>query len=70
MTLAAYMAPESRIVVVDYDRNLAGNPHQNDPTLMLSQEEVTAWMAAAGYRLTEEFDLFEEKFFAVYSRGN
>jgi ubiquinone/menaquinone biosynthesis C-methylase UbiE len=70
MTLAGYMAPESRIVVVDYDRNLEGNPHQSDPTLMISQEEVTAWMAAAGYRLTESFDLFEEKFFVVYRRGN
>jgi precorrin-6B methylase 2 len=68
LTLAGYMAPESRMVVVDYDRNLAGNPHQNDPTLMISLEEVTAWMAAAGYRPIEEFDLFEEKFFVVYAR--
>lgn len=69
LTLAGYMAPASRIVVVDYDRNLPGNPHQNDPTLMISQEEVATWMAAAGYQPTEEFDLFEEKFFIVYTRG-
>jgi 2-polyprenyl-3-methyl-5-hydroxy-6-metoxy-1,4-benzoquinol methylase len=69
-TLAGYMAPASRIVVVDYDRSLPGNPHQSDPTLMITQEEVNGWMAAAGFTLTEEFDLFEEKFFAVYTRGS
>jgi hypothetical protein len=29
---------------------------------------VTEWMDAAGYELTQEFDLFEEKFFVVYTK--
>jgi ubiquinone/menaquinone biosynthesis C-methylase UbiE len=70
LAVASYMAPQSRMVVVDYDRNIPGNPHQNDPTLMISEEEVNAWMAAAGFMPRERFNLFEEKFFVVYQRGN
>jgi ubiquinone/menaquinone biosynthesis C-methylase UbiE len=68
--LAQYMAPSSRIVVVDYRREHPANPHQNDPTMMIAEAEVTEWMAAAGFLRVESFDLFEEKFFTVYRRGN
>jgi predicted RNA methylase len=67
--LAGYMAPASRIVVVDYDRSHPATPHQNEPEMLISQDEVTAWMAAAGFRPVQEFELFEEKFFVVYGRN-
>jgi ubiquinone/menaquinone biosynthesis C-methylase UbiE len=69
-TLAQYMAPGSRIVVVDYKREHSANPHQSDPTMMIAEAEVTEWMAAVGFRRAESFDVFEEKFFTVYRRGN
>jgi precorrin-6B methylase 2 len=69
-TLVGYMAPGSRIIVVDYHRDHPLTPHQNEPEMLISQDEVTAWMAAAGFRLTREFDLFEEKFFVEYTREN
>jgi hypothetical protein len=29
---------------------------------------VRDWMGVAGYDLTQEFDLFEEKFFVVFTK--
>lgn len=67
-TLAGYMAPEGRIVIVDYHANHPATPHQNDPEMLITLDEVSAWMAEVGFRLDEEFDLFEEKFFVAYRR--
>jgi len=68
-TLATYMTDGGRIVVVDYHRDHPSTPHQDDPSMLIRLEEVSEWMAAVGFQLTEEFDLFEEKFFVVYTRG-
>lgn len=67
-TLAAYMADDARIVIVDYHGSHPATPHQNDPAMLISLDEVHDWMARAGFRLEREFDLFEEKFFVVYRR--
>ena len=69
-TLATYLADAGRIVVVDYHRDHPSTPHQDDPSMLIRLEEVNEWMAAVGFQLTEEFDLFEEKFFVVYTRAN
>jgi len=68
MTVASYMAPGSRIVVVDYDMNKAGVPHGNQPEMLISPEQVAEWMANAGFEVTREIDLFEEKFFVIYTK--
>ncbi len=66
--LAKYMAPGGRIVVVDYDKNKPGNPHANQPELLIGPEDVRQWMAAAGFEPTREVHMFEEKFFVIYTK--
>jgi cyclopropane fatty-acyl-phospholipid synthase-like methyltransferase len=66
--LAAYMAPGSRIAVVDFDANHPSSPHQDDPTMLLTPAQVDGWMEAAGFERSEEVDLFEEKFFVIYTK--
>ncbi len=67
-TTARYLAPGSRIVVVDYHGDHPRAPHGGQPELLITLAEVTEWMAAAGYDMTQEFDLFEEKFFVVFTK--
>jgi cyclopropane fatty-acyl-phospholipid synthase-like methyltransferase len=66
--LAQYMAVGSRIVVVDYDMNVDGVPHSNQPEMLISPDQVAGWMRAAGFEPTREIDMFEDKFFVVYTK--
>ena len=68
MTVASYMAPGSRMVVVDYDMNQPRVPHGNQPEMLISPEQVAGWMANAGFVVSRELDLFEEKFFVIYTK--
>ncbi len=56
------------MVVVDYDMNKPGVPHGNQPEMLISPQQVAEWMAAAGFEVTREIDLFEEKFFVVFTK--
>jgi SAM-dependent methyltransferase len=67
-TTARYMAPGSRIVVVDYHGGHPRAPHRNQPEMLITLEQVRDWMGVAGYDMTQEFDLFEEKFFVVFTK--
>lgn len=60
--LACYLKPDGRIVVID---RIEGHP--DEPEMQMSLKEVQQWMAAEGFHLSEEFDLFENKFFAVFA---
>lgn len=65
--LARYVKPAGRVVVIDY----AGDqgPHRDQPELQITKAQVGAWLTDAGFRLSEEhFDVFDDKFFVVYSR--
>jgi ubiquinone/menaquinone biosynthesis C-methylase UbiE len=64
--LARYVSPKGRIVVVDFHPERG--PHRDDPTLQTSKEQTEAWMAAVGFKPVEEFQLFDDKWFVVYSR--
>jgi ubiquinone/menaquinone biosynthesis C-methylase UbiE len=66
--LAKYMGPGSRIVVVDYDKNKPGNPHANQPEMLIGPEDVQGWMAAAGFEPSRQVSMFEEKFFVIYTK--
>lgn len=66
--LAAYMASESRIVVVDYDMNVEGVPHSNDPAMLIGPEQVNGWMENIGFEVDEVVDMFDDKFYIIYSR--
>jgi len=65
---ASYLKPGGRIVVVDYDKNLPGNPHANQPEMLISPEEVDGWMQAAGLRLTRRVEMFQDKFYVIYAK--
>jgi ubiquinone/menaquinone biosynthesis C-methylase UbiE len=64
--VARYVKPSGRIVVIDLKPEQS--PHKDQPNLIVSEDQVTAWMAAAGFNKVEKADLFPEKFFLVYTR--
>ena len=65
---AKYMGPGSRVVVVDYHGDRPGAPHSGQPELLITLQQVREWMGAAGFDMTQEFDLFDEKFFVVFTK--
>ena len=62
------MGPGSRIVVVDYDKNVPGVPHSDQPAMLIGPDEVAGWMSAAGFDETLEIEMFADKFFVVYTK--
>jgi tRNA A58 N-methylase Trm61 len=67
-TLATYMPSGSRIVVVDYNGDVPGVPHANQPEMLIRPAEVARWMDAAGFSVTREIDMFDDKFFVIYTK--
>jgi cyclopropane fatty-acyl-phospholipid synthase-like methyltransferase len=66
--LAAYMPSGSRIVVVDYDKSVPGVPHSNQPEMLIGPDEVATWMREAGFSVTREVEMFDDKFFVEYTK--
>jgi SAM-dependent methyltransferase len=66
--LASYLKPGGRIVIVDYDMNVPGVPHSNQPEMLISPDQVSGWMASAGLSLTREVGMFDDKFFVIYTK--
>jgi SAM-dependent methyltransferase len=66
--LASYLKPGGRIVVVDYDMNVRGVPHSNEPAMLISPDQVDGWMRAAGLSLTRRVEMFQDKFFVIYTK--
>jgi ubiquinone/menaquinone biosynthesis C-methylase UbiE len=65
--LAGYLKPTGRIAIIDFKPGQGG--HNNDPTLQVSQEQATAWMAAVGLKPVEEIkDLFTDRWFVIYGK--
>jgi len=58
----------SRVVVVDYRGGRPGAPHGDQPELQITLPQLREWMRVAGFELTQEFDLFDEKFFVVFTK--
>lgn len=64
--LAPYVRPNGRIAVIELP---ATGSHKDEPDLIVTKDQVKAWMAAAGFAPVEEFDgLSEGKWFVVYAR--
>lgn len=61
--LASYLKPTGRIIVIE-----GHHTHRGDPDMEMSKELVTQLMASAGFEPTDDVDLFEDKYFVVYSR--
>jgi ubiquinone/menaquinone biosynthesis C-methylase UbiE len=65
-TLASYLAPAGRIVIVDYEGGKG--PHATEPTLQVTREQIDAWMKAAGLSKVDDVTLFTDKYVLVYRR--
>ena len=65
---ASYVKPGGRVVIVDYDMNVPGVPHSNQPEMLISPDDVDGWMRAAGFDLTREVGMFDDKFFVIYTK--
>ena len=65
-TLATYMTPAGRIVVVDFEAGRG--PHSSQPTLEVSREQLAQWMADAGFRQIGEAKLFADKYVLTFGR--
>ena len=65
-SVAGYVKPGGRIVVIDL--NAETSPHRDQPELVVSKEQATAWMADAGFVPAEDVSLFADKWFVVYRR--
>jgi ubiquinone/menaquinone biosynthesis C-methylase UbiE len=63
---ARYLKRTGRFVVIDYKAEQS--PHKDQPSLIVSEEQVTGWMKAAGFGKVEKVDLFPEKYFLVFSK--
>lgn len=63
---ATYIKPSGQFVVIDYRANQG--PHGKQPELGVSEEQVTAWMKAAGLGRVEKVEMFPDKYFLVFSR--
>jgi len=68
IAVAQYMQMGSRMIVVDYDMNVPGVPHSDQPEMLIGPDQVVTWMRNAGFALTEEFDLFEDRFFLEFTK--
>ncbi len=66
--LATYLEPDGRVVIIDLIFDRPNGPHRNQPEMQITQEQVRGWMAAAGFPVMQEIDLFDDKFFVVFRR--
>jgi arsenite methyltransferase len=65
--LAGYMKPGSRIAVVELPPD---GSHKDEPALIVTKDQVKAWMADAGFKPVKEYDgLLPAKWFIVYERS-
>lgn len=64
--LAGYIKPGGRIAVVELPPD---GSHKDEPALIVTKDQVKAWMAAAGFTPKQEFDGLTGKWFIVYGRS-
>ena len=63
---ARYVKPNGRIAIVELPPN---GSHKDEPSLVVTKDQVKGWMADAGFKPVQEFDgLNEGKWFIVYAR--
>jgi SAM-dependent methyltransferase len=65
-TLANYLAPGGRIAVVDFEGGKG--PHQGQPELEVTREELAGWMKDAGFTQVEDIKMFDDKYFLIFAR--
>jgi ubiquinone/menaquinone biosynthesis C-methylase UbiE len=63
---ARYVKPNGRFVIIDYGAEQS--PHKDQPNLIVSEEQATGWMKAAGFGKVQRVSLFPDKYFLIFSR--
>jgi cyclopropane fatty-acyl-phospholipid synthase-like methyltransferase len=63
---ARYIKRDGRFVVIDYKADQS--PHKDQPNLIVSEQQVTGWMKAAGFSKVDKVDLFPDKYFLIFKR--
>jgi ubiquinone/menaquinone biosynthesis C-methylase UbiE len=65
--LVAYLKRSAHVAIIDFKPG-QGN-HASDPSLQVTQEQATAWMAAAGMKPVDVVgDLYPDRWFVIYGR--
>ena len=65
-TLAKYLSKTGRIFVVDFEGGQG--PHAQQAELQVSREQLTKWMAEAGFAQTGDAKIFPDKYVLTFSR--
>jgi precorrin-6B methylase 2 len=65
-TLAAYLGPAGRIVVIDYEGGKG--PHSSQPELEVTREQLAGWMKDAGFVQVDDVKLFSDKYFLAFAK--
>ena len=65
-TLAGYLAPSGRIVVIDYEGGQG--PHRDQPALEVTRAQLAGWMTDAGLAEVGEVKLFADKYFLAFAK--
>ncbi len=60
-----YLKPGGRFAFVELDAKTGA--HRHDATLQITKAQLTAWMADIGFALSDEFPMFEDKWYVVYA---
>lgn len=72
-TLASYLKPPARIVLIELDPANPAHPHrehvEREHGMQVSKQSAIQWLAALGFQAVREYDLFKgEKWFVVFER--
>jgi predicted O-methyltransferase YrrM len=63
-TLVKYLKPGARVAIIDF---IPGKG-PSDPTLQVSQQDATTWMAAAGLKPLQEVKLYDDRWFVIFGK--
>jgi ubiquinone/menaquinone biosynthesis C-methylase UbiE len=69
-SLARYMKPSGRIVIIEMNKDDPNTPHRKQPELLIGKEQIDGWLSDAGFKQIQEFpDVFPAtKWFLVYAQ--
>jgi cyclopropane fatty-acyl-phospholipid synthase-like methyltransferase len=65
-TLATYLAPAGRIVVIDYEGGMG--PHRGEPQLEVTRDQLAGWMKDAGFSQVDDVKLFTDKYVLAFAK--
>jgi ubiquinone/menaquinone biosynthesis C-methylase UbiE len=64
--LGRALKPTGRLALIEFHPDKGG--HRNQAEMHVTKDQAAAWMADAGLKPVEEFDLFADKYFVIYGR--